>query len=168
MTTGDKIRSLYWTGLTASILAGLIVTCMPTRSQQATDRGAVQVQSQSAKKATKAATAKPAGGKSTGAGSIDMRAPQTRQWTIEDALPSRSRTREPAIVSSPGLGRVPVEGGTFGVSTDQQVDPYRTPDGNRIRGMESTSKSDPSYLGLSLSVQNENKGFVPRSILPNW
>jgi hypothetical protein len=96
-----------------------------------------------------------------------MRAPQTRQWSIEDALPSRTRTYEPPSASSPGLGRVPVEGGSFGFSAETKVDPYRTPDGNRIRGLES-GKSDPSYLGLSLSVTTDNKSLLPGSILPNW
>jgi hypothetical protein len=61
-----------------------------------------------------------------------------------------------------------VKGGTFGFSSDQQIDPYKTPDGSRIRGLDRGSESEPSYLGLSLSVRTEDKSLLPRSILPNW
>jgi hypothetical protein len=155
-------------GLAAAILVLSAALCMPAHAQQANDRGATQgSQSQpgAVRKPAKPATAKPTG-KSTTAGAVDMRVPQTRQWTLDDALPSRTRTQEP-IVSGPELGRVPVQGGSFGVAIDPQVDPYRTPDGSRIRGLEST-KSDPSYFGLSLSVPRDDKSLLPSSILPSW
>jgi len=137
--------------------------CMPAYAQQAVERGVSQGgQSQPAKK-----PAKPVRPAAKPAGAVDMRAPQTRQWTLDDALPSR-RPHEPGTVSSPGLGRVPVEGGSFGFSADQQMDPYKTPDGSRIRGLERTGESGPSYLGLSLSVPTNEKSVLPRSILPNW
>jgi hypothetical protein len=152
-------------GLAGSVLALTMSFGIPAYAQQTIERGAIQEQAQPATKPAKAVTGK--SGKSTAA-TADRRALQTRPWTIDDAMPSRPRRYEPGIDSSPGLGRVPVQGGTFGFSTDQQVDPYKTPDGNRIRGLESTSKSDPSYFGLSLSVKPEEKGFLPRTILPDW
>lgn len=144
---------------------------MPAQAQQTTERGAIQGtqgQAGATKKPAKPASAKSTAARSTAARSPDMRAPQTRQWTLDDALPSRSPARDTPAGSTPGLGRVPVEGGTFGFSTETKVDPYRTPDGNRIRGLENTSRSDPSYLGLSLSVRTDDRSFLPRSILPNW
>jgi hypothetical protein len=141
---------------------GLLISAwfwIPAHAQQATT-------DQSAKKPAKPASTTSAV-KSATTSPADARARQTRQWTIDDALPSRTPTREPTTASSPGLGRVPVESGSFGFSTETKVDPYRTPDGNRIRGLES-GQSDPSYLGLSLSVTREDKSILPRSILPNW
>jgi hypothetical protein len=60
-----------------------------------------------------------------------------------------------------------VEGGSFGFSTETTMDPYRTPDGSRIRGLDA-ARPDPSYVGLSLSVPTDDRSFLPRTILPNW
>jgi hypothetical protein len=152
-----------YVGWVAGFLAMSVGPSLPAYPQQAIERGAAQnSQPGGVKKPTKPVTAKPAAARS-----LDMRAPQTPQWTLDDALPSRTRTRETPIVSSPALGRVPVEGGSFGFSTETKVDPYRTPDGNRIRGLD-TGKADPSYLGLSLSVTTDDKSMLPRTIFPNW
>jgi hypothetical protein len=147
------------------VLALSAVLTMPALAQQASERVVTQ-SSPVAKKPARPETAKP-GSRPASIRASEMRGPPTRQWTIDDALPSRTRTSEPGRLSTPELGRVPVEGGSFGFSTETKMDPYRTPDGSRIRGLEST-KSDPSYLGLSLSVTTDNKSLLPRSILPNW
>lgn len=157
-----------WIGLATGILVLSAALGMSARSQPAVERGATsngQGQPGAAKKPGKPAANKPA--KAAAGGAFDMRAPQTPQWTLEDALPSRTRPRETPAASSPGLGRVPVEGGSFGFSAETKVDPYRTPDGNRIRG-HNNDRPDPSYLGLSLSVRTDDRTFLPRTILPNW
>ena len=158
-------KAAHWVGLSAGILVMSAGLAIPAHSQQTSERAiqGSQGQAGAAKKPAKPATAKPATAKSP-----DMRVPQTRQWTLDDALPSRNPARATPTVTSPELGRVPVQGGTFGFSTETKVDPYRTPDGNRIRGLENTSRSDPSYLGLSLSVTTDDRTFLPRTILPNW
>jgi hypothetical protein len=162
----DMIKAApMWIASATGILVLSAALSMPANAQQAAERAGVQSsQSQPVKKPVK--PAKPAASPAT-AGAADMRVPQTRQWTLDDALPGRSRPHEPAAVSGPELGRVPVQGGSLGVAIDPQVDPYRTPDGNRIRGLEST-KSDPSYFGLSLSVSRDDKSLLPSSILPSW
>jgi type IV secretory pathway VirB10-like protein len=149
----------------------------PASPQQAAEPGAVQrnqpgaantpaaVKTAKAKSA-KAKTAKPAT-KPAPVGSVDMRVPQTGQWTLEDALPSRTRKREAPAESSRSPGRVPVEGGTLGFSTETKLDAHRTSDGNRIRGLD-RGQPDASYLGLSLSVTTDDRTFLPRTILPNW
>ena len=60
---------------------------------------------------------------------------QSREWTLEDALPERSvimRQYEP--VRAPDVGRVPLRSGpgSFGLTTDTQVNPNRLPDGRPI------------------------------------
>jgi hypothetical protein len=102
-------------------------------------------------------------------------APDGKPWSIEDALPShqpgavQSQKAVPTV-SRPGVGRVPVEGGTgtFGLSTDNKVKSGELYDGRRAPGLETETHNPPSYLGLSLSVPTNEKSIlpVPVPILP--
>jgi hypothetical protein len=91
--------------------------------------------------------------------------PQARQWTLQDAMPDHSASmrqydREP-IDRSHGLGRVPLQSGpgSFGITTDNKVKSNQLPDGQRIPGLDSTSRQNPSYVGLSLSVPTSDKAL---------
>ena len=165
----QMVRSApYRVGLIVGVLVLWAGLGNPASPQQAAEPGAVQRnQPGAAKTPAKVKTAKPATTKPAPVGSIDMRVPQTGQWTLEDALPSRTRTRQPPAESSRSPGRVPVEGGTLGFSTETKLDAHRTSDGNRIRGLD-RGQPDASYLGLSLSVTTDDRTFLPRTILPNW
>jgi hypothetical protein len=157
----------YRVGLVMGLLVLSAGFGLPARAQQAAEPGAATRSQAAAKKPAKPANAKPASAKPAAIGAPDMRVPQTPQWTLEDALPSRTRPRELPAESSRGPGRVPVEGGTFGFSTETKLDAHRTSDGNRIRGLD-RGHPDPSYLGLSLSLTTDDRSFLPRTILPNW
>ncbi|MEW6453365.1 MAG: hypothetical protein AB1490_22135 [Pseudomonadota bacterium] len=66
------------------------------------------------------------------------------------------------------LGRIPLESGSFGISTDTKMKMYQTPDGNRIRGLDGamTSTREPTYFGLSLSVPTTGSTDSSHSGLP--
>jgi hypothetical protein len=117
----------------------------------------------STRKATKRAHAKAR--RSVAAQQFSVPAPQQKAWTLEDALPSRRSDevrskRDVPDFSTPKLGRVPFENGSFGFETDPKVKPDRLSDGSRPPGLESVTRNDPSYFGLSLSVPNNDKGFI--------
>lgn len=155
--------------------AALLAATGPVSAQQS--RGAAagapvdlnhrQNQGQTAQKPAKPAAAKPA--VATNRQDYSPPPSPTRQWSLDDALPkdSKARTRETPQMSSPELGRIPVEGGTFGFSTESKVNAYELPDRSRIRGLEPKS-NDPSYLGLSLSLTTNDKGFVSRPSSSGW
>jgi hypothetical protein len=86
-----------------------------------------------------------------------------RAWSIEDALPDRSKALSASTTASPAraseLGRIPWQSGTFGFETKSQVNPYELPEGRRIPGLEATAHKEPSYLGLSLSLPSNDKLF---------
>jgi hypothetical protein len=87
---------------------------------------------------------------------------QSREWTLDDALPERSvimRQYEP--VRAPDVGRVPLRSGpgSFGLTTDTQVNPNRLPDGRPIPSLESNAQRSSSYVGMSLSVPTSDKAM---------
>ena len=93
---------------------------------------------------------------------------QNRPWSLEDALPKGSSAlpqSEPAKGTGAGLGRVPLQSGSFGFETETMVKTDRLPDGRRIPGTEANTRPDPSYLGLSLSVPTHDKTIIPT---PPW
>jgi len=98
-----------------------------------------------------------------------VRAPQQKEWSLEDALPSRrsdaGTRRETPTISTPQLGRIPLESGTIGFETETKVKSNELSDGRRVPGLETDKRDPPSYFGLSLSVPT-NKSLVP--ILPSW
>jgi hypothetical protein len=94
--------------------------------------------------------------------------PTQREWQIEDALPTRrpdDTRRNVPTVSSPQLGRIPLQSGSFGFSTESSVKSDRLSDGRRAPGLESVTRNEPNYFGLSLSVPTESKGILPA---PPW
>jgi hypothetical protein len=96
------------------------------------------------------------------------RAPQTKPWSIEDALPDnspavRERMKETPPPAKPALGRVPLQNspGTFGLETETKVKSTEFPDGRRAPGAETTTQRPPSYFGLSISVPTTDKSIIP-------
>jgi hypothetical protein len=91
---------------------------------------------------------------------------QNRPWSLEDALPSNSRALrhpvpEPTDGAGVGLGRVPLQGGSFGLETETKIKPDRLLDGRAVPGYETSSHPNQSYLGLSLSVPTDAKTILP-------
>jgi hypothetical protein len=99
-------------------------------------------------------------------------APPQREWSLEDALPNRRSNvgsrRETPTITTPQLGRIPLESGSFGFETETKVKSNELSDGRRVPGLETDKRDPPSYFGLSLSVPTENKSLVPVPILPPW
>lgn len=94
-------------------------------------------------------------------GAVGYSVPQP--WTIEHALPGKPSTQSRSVptVSNPGLGRVPFESGSFGLSTSSTFKDNEFGDGRRVPGLETTKREAPSYFGLSLSVPTNDPGFLP-------
>lgn len=86
-----------------------------------------------------------------------------QSWSIEHALPGRpaSQTRDVPQISSPNLGRVPLDTGSFGIETKSQFKQNEFSDGRTIPGLETTKRQEPSYFGLSLQVPTNNVPLLP-------
>jgi hypothetical protein len=88
-------------------------------------------------------------------------------WTLEHALPGgpngarRATQREVPTLSSPRLGRIPLETGSFGIETETQLKPNQFYDGRPTPGLETVKNNEPSYFGLSLSVPTNDPLFLP-------
>lgn len=88
-------------------------------------------------------------------------------WTLEHALPggpngaARANRREVPTLSSPRLGRIPLETGSFGLETETQLKPNEFYDGRPTPGLETVKNREPSYFGLSLSVPANDPLFLP-------
>jgi hypothetical protein len=96
-----------------------------------------------------------------------------QQWTIENALPDHSATMRQYdyVPPQPKIGRVPLHSGpgTVGFETDTRSNPYKTPDGRTIPGLEATESRSNSYVGLSLSVPTNNNSMnIPVPLEPLW
>lgn len=71
-----------------------------------------------------------------------------------------------APVIEPMLGRVPLETGTFGLSTGKQYSTTAFSDGRVTPGFENIQTKSPSYFGLSLSVPTDKQRLFPLPFLP--
>ena len=127
------------------------------------DRAAAKVQG-----VTAGAVKKPAKPIQRSAASENSRATpaQSREWTLEDALPERSvimRQYEP--VRAPDVGRVPLRSGpgSFGLTTDTQVNPP-APHGRPIPSLESNAQRSSSYVGVSLSADQRQGDEHPAAV----
>jgi hypothetical protein len=49
----------------------------------------------------------------------------------------------------------------LGLETSSKVNTYRFEDGRRIPGLENTTRNEPSYFGLSVSVPTRGNGLLP-------
>jgi hypothetical protein len=86
----------------------------------------------------------------------------SRPWTIEQALPGKpAAARDVPRVSSQGLGRVPLDQGSFGFETQSQFRHDQFSDGRKVPGHEAIRREDPSYFGLSLQVPTNNVPLLP-------
>lgn len=74
---------------------------------------------------------------------------------------SQPRSKPVPQFEQPQLGRIPLETGSFGFSSQTNMKSDRFPDGTRLPGPEHTRASDPSYFGLSLTVPTHDKMFSP-------
>jgi hypothetical protein len=96
---------------------------------------------------------------------------QQKPWSIEDALPDRqdksasARRSDVPAVSTPQLGRIPLEQGSFGLATDTKFKSNEFGDGRRVPGQETIKRHEPTYFGLSLSVPTDNKSLFPALFL---
>ena len=69
--------------------------------------------------------------------------PAVRRNTATSSAPAKDRP----------CGRVPLEGGTFGLEMDKKLQPDQFPDGRPIPGIESQRRQNNSpFVGFSLSV----------------
>jgi hypothetical protein len=104
-----------------------------------------------------------------------LRTAPAQQWTIENALPDHSASMRQYDYVPPQqtFGRVPWQSGpgTVGFETDPKTNPYKTPDGRTIPGLEASDNRSNSYVGLSLSVPTNNNAMnipVPAPLQPLW
>jgi hypothetical protein len=122
-----------------------------------------------AQKSSKRTAPKP---RATASQQPSVQVPPQKEWSLEDALPTRrsdaGSRRETPTMSTPQLGRIPLESGTFGFETETKVKSNELSDGRRVPGLETDKRDPPSYFGLSLSVPTNNKSLVPVPILPPW
>ena len=83
---------------------------------------------------------------------------------VDDAATGRRvrmKTPKPATEPGPGLGRVPLQSGSFGLETDTQLKAYQFPDGRNVLDKGIKNASQPSYFGLSVTVPTDSKTFSP-------
>jgi hypothetical protein len=106
------------------------------------------------------------------ASSQGRRDTQSKPWSIEDALPSNSPAARAPLPDpkQSELGRMPLRsnGGTIGIETETKFKPNEFPDGRHTPGLDTSTKSPPQYLGLSLSVPTTDKSIIPSHLLPPW
>jgi hypothetical protein len=102
-------------------------------------------------------------------------------WSVNSALPSQytadrprqqqQRTASTQRSASPGVqtemtsefGRVPVygaQGGTIGFASGQTASSGRFTDGREVPGINANTRSEDSYVGLSLTARSASKGFI--------
>ena len=102
-------------------------------------------------------------------------------WAVNTSLPSqytseRSRQPQQRTVStqrsaSQGVqtemtsefGRVPVQGAagsTVGFASGQTASSGRFADGREVPGINANTRSEDSYVGLSLTTRSSSKGFI--------
>lgn len=102
-------------------------------------------------------------------------------WAVNTSLPSqytaeRPRQQQQRTVStqrsaSPGVqtemtsefGRLPVQGApgsTIGFASGQTASSGRFSDGREVPGINANTRSEDSYVGLSLTTRSASKGFI--------
>ena len=153
---------LAGTGFAALLLAVAAIT-----------PSAAQSSDPSAPKAKQATTSRPAAKPTKPIPREALRTAPEQQWTIENALPdhSASMRQYDYVPPQPKFGRVPLQSGpgTVGVETDTKSNPYKTPDGRTIPGLEASENRSNSYVGLSLSVPTNNNALsIPVPLQPPW
>lgn len=82
---------------------------------------------------------------------------------------SNATTKETPRIKPSELARIPVQGGSFGFSSETMMKRYELPDGTRMRGVDHaiTKSREPTFFGLSLSVPTTGSiGSDSRSDLP--
>jgi hypothetical protein len=152
----------------AAVATAMLSAALPTAMAQQSGKTVQPTKVQGAA----APVAKPAKPVQRNAASQTSRAApvQSREWTLEDALPERSvimRQYEP--VRPPDVGRVPLRSGpgSIGLATDTVTNPNRLPDGRAIPSLESNAQRSSSYVGLSLSVPTSDKAMnIPLPFAP--
>jgi hypothetical protein len=90
-------------------------------------------------------------------------------WTIDRALPAGSKAVQPTPTTESAfsnLGRMQLEGGTFGVETQSQFKENKFSDGRQVPGLETEKRAGSSFFGLSLQVPTTNNTWVPAPIGP--
>jgi hypothetical protein len=165
ITMGTSSRTLHFAGTALTGLLFVVAVVSPA-SAQSSDPAARAAKS---KQATAThATAKPAKPVPREA----LRTPTEQQWTIENALPDHSASMRQYDYAppQPKIGRVPLQSGpgTVGLETDTRTNPYKTPDGRTIPGLEASDNRSNSYVGLSLSVPTNNNAMNIPLPQPLW
>jgi hypothetical protein len=99
-------------------------------------------------------------------------APDGGSWTLDDALITRrsshslTPTSSGTVTERAPIGRVQVQGGTFGIETESKFRDNQFSDGRRVPGLETEKRAQPSYFGLSLSVPTTDKSIIPVPLFP--
>ena len=151
-------------GTVAPYLIGAVIGAMVLTAGMPDGAHAEQVDRAAAGKSSKAAAAKKSGAAE----------PQRQPWSLEDALPRRQtdavrpRGADMPSASAPLLGRIPLEQGSFGFTTETKVKSNEFGDGRRVPGLETIKRQEPSYFGLSLTVPNNDKSILPVPLLSQW
>jgi hypothetical protein len=146
------------------LLAGM---AMPAAAQRSS--GATVAQGDDASRTGAGKPAKARANKRTATSNQRKTRPAPKDpWRIDDAL----LTRQPGAVAGedltpakPSFGRMRLDTGSFGLTTESHVKDNQFSDGRRVPGLETEKRNTPSYFGLSLSVPTRNNTLMP---LPFW
>jgi hypothetical protein len=159
MTTRSMV-ALYLVVTVVGLVAGL-TTAVEAQHGATTGKGisgdpmvlhSSQANKTGARKTSKRTSPKPR----TAVTQPRVQTPPEKQWSLEDALPTRrtdaSVKREIPTITSPQLGRIPLESGSFGFETETKVKSNELSDGRRVPGLETVKRDPPSYFANSAAV----------------
>lgn len=165
-TMSTSPRTLHRAGTAFAALALIVAFTMPG-SAQSSDPSVRTTKPKQTSASTTRTAVKPAKPVLHDA----LRTPE-QQWTIENALPDHSASMRQYDYAppQPKIGRVPLQSGpgTVGLETDTRTNPYKTPDGRTIPGLEASDNRSNSYVGLSLSVPTNNNAMNIPLPQPLW
>ena len=95
-------------------------------------------------------------------------AKKTTDWTINDALPKDSKAvaNDIPTASNSQFGRLNLDTGTVGLTTQSQLKEGQFSDGRRVPGLEAEKRNPSSYFGLSVSVPTNSNSLIPVPLFP--
>jgi hypothetical protein len=158
MTLGNDAALRLAAAILVAVIAAVVAPGSATAEPSANFARSAQTDAHSSPAKPAAKTQRSLATQATSAGNQ-----QARPWSIEDALPARSSAVNgpvPATTATTSkLGQIPWKSGTLSLETESQVNPYVSPEGRHLPGLETESHGRPSFLGLSLSVPTNDKLF---------
>ena len=153
--------------------------CVAIIAATLTAFGPHQAAAQSAAGTTKPAksAANPAAVPTTSSDYWSVNTSLPSQYTAERRQPQQPRTVSTQRSASQGtqtemtseFGRMPVQGAagsTVGFASGQTASSGRFSDGREVPGINANTRSEDSYVGLSLTTRSASKGFIVP--VPTW